>query len=143
MSIISTYKKLNTIPIPKRGLIVTVIVPDLYYIIWEKSLLKPQVFNYAFASQYHAIKFAQQFLNENRYNILIGKTLNSYGFDVTTINVSKATEVKIYKSPPNKYGLHIELSKQRKKTLRNLYRRNSRRLLLKLLELKDKNGNNN
>lgn len=136
-NILSKYKQLNTIPIPKRGLILTVIQEELWYIVWEENLLKPKIFNYAFTSEYHATKFATTYLDTYRYNILPGLTLIKYDFEVTDVNISKATGEKQSKSPPNKYCLHPDLPKQRKKTLRNLYRRNQRRLLLKLLSMQN------
>lgn len=129
-------KILNELEIPKRGILIRKIVPDLYYIIWEKNILKPRVFKYAFADDYHAKKFAMRYLFDNRYNVLIGQTLLDYGIDISIAKVREAAKIK-QQVIPLKYALHPDLPFRRKKTLRTLYRRNQRRLLLKLLNMQN------
>ena len=134
--LISKYRELNTIEIPKRSIISGVIVPDLYYIVWEENLLKPKIFKYAFASHFFANGYANKKLKNFRYNILSGKTLMEFGIEYADLKMRDATGEKDKSLRWTKYNFHPQLSQQRKKTLRNLYRRNQRRLLKKLLLLK-------
>ena len=132
--LISKYRELNQIEIPKKPIITGVIHPKLYYVVWEENLLKPKILKYSFASHFFANGYAKSKLKGYRYNVLSGETLIEFGIDYADLKLRDATGEKNTRGV--KYNFHPQLSQQRKKTLRNLYRRNQRRLLKKLLLLK-------
>ena len=132
--LISRYRELNQTGIPKKPIITGVIHPQLFYIVWEENLLKPRILKYSFASAFFATSYAKSKLKGYRYNILSGETLMEFGIDYADFKLREATGERNTRIA--KYHFHPELSQQRKKTLRNLYRRNQRRLLIKLLLLK-------
>lgn len=114
---------------------VGVINPNHWYVIYEDNLLKPKVLKYSFKSRF----FANQYLTDkqfkaHRFNILRGSTLIEYGFDKVNPNSDRALIGKASSYRGINYAFPSELSRQRKKTLRTMYRRNYRRLMIKLLE---------
>lgn len=127
------YSKLMEVEIPDR--LADLVVPGMWYIIWEKNLLKPQVLKYPFRGEYFAQTYADKKLKNYKYNILDGETLINYGFNRAMKSLKELTD-----NPRGeiKYQFPEELSQQRKKTLRTMYRRNLRRLLIKLMSNESK-----
>jgi hypothetical protein len=114
------------------------IVPELYYVVWEKSLYKPKIFRYSFASEYFAKLFCERKIEGlSQYNIITGQDLLDFGIThartrLRNVEISGIGESQI------KYNYPDGISAQNKKTLRTLYRRNTRRLLSKTIKKKDK-----
>lgn len=131
------YRKLLGIAIPNRTDNPKEVIDDLWYIIWEENLLKPKIFKYSFVTDYFAIHFANKHLQDKPYYIILGKDLKQFG--ILKVNIGLRYTGTITKGTlPHKYDFPKELSLQRKKTLRTMYRRNLRRLLMKLLKKKNK-----
>lgn len=125
------YRSLNKIPIPKRNTEdLKAIDPLMYYVIWEKVLTKPKVFRYSFVSEYFAMVFCKRRLSQYPYNIMKGSDL--IGFGITHAR-TKLRNVELDGSQEihTRYTFPDGISKQNKKSMRTLYRRNLRRLLIK------------
>lgn len=104
----------------------------LWYIIYEDNLLKPKILNKSFKSIVFARQYAVGNLSKHRYNILQGSVLLDYGYERAYRNLKSLTG-KSSKTAGILYSFPQELPAQRRKTLRTMYRRNMRRLLLKLM----------
>lgn len=129
------YKDLMKVEIPKRT--VGEIHTQYWYVIWEKELLKPRVLKYAFRAKYFAQAYCSKNLRNYKYNILSGETLIEFGF-VQAYKSLRSVSGEKNKGAFN-YQFPSELSQQRKKTLRTMYRRNFRRILLKLMKHHEQN----
>lgn len=111
-----------------------VINPAHWYVIYEDNILKPKILKYGFKSKFFATQYVtDKQLTVHRFNVLKGSVLIDYGFIKINQKSAKALLGKDTKFRGNNYAFPAELSKQRKKTLRTMYRRNYRRLMLKLL----------
>lgn len=131
------YRKLLGINLPDRAKDKKKVVGNLWYIVWEKNLLKPKLFKYSFVTDYFAISFANKWLKDKPFYVVKGSDLKVFGILRVNIRLSYAHKHN-QSTLPYKYDFPEGLSLQRKKTLRTMYRRNLRRLLLKLLKKKNK-----
>lgn len=126
------YRQLMTVEIPDRKL--DLIVPDLWYIIYEKNLLAPKILRYSFRDKLFAKNYAEKRLkNVTRYNVLKGSDLINFGFKRASKAMS-AFNIKSDGDSVHKYHYPEGLQTQRKKTMRTMYRRNYRRFLKKIME---------
>lgn len=122
--------KLMKVDIPKRAF-KGEIVKGMYYVIYEESFLKPQILKYSFRGQFYAKEYCKKHIPDKRYNVLEGSILLDLGFEKAYRSMRSVA--KIRKAGAVNYNFPEELSPQRKKTLRTMYRRNYRRLMTKLI----------
>lgn len=123
------YQGINKEAFPKRKSGVKDVLPDHYYVVWEKNLLSPKIVRLHFASEYAALKYAINNILDGRFNVLAGPELIKHGL------LRALTRIKRHSGKQHKYYFNPDLPKQRQKTLRTLNRRNARRNARKLLYL--------
>lgn len=129
------YLNINKIVIPKK-LPGGEIQPHFWYVIYEDNLLRPKILNKSFKSKVFAKQYINSNLSEYKTNILYGKDLVKYGFNEFHKSYRYLTGKysKDLETSGDSYAFLKELSFQRRKTLRTMYRRNLRRILKKLIE---------
>lgn len=129
------FRNLNKIAIPKR-LPGGGIQPHLWYIVYEDNLLKPKILNKSFKSKVFAETYIEANLWDKPTHILYGKYLVNMG--INELHKSYRDLTGGYhedtKSRGISYNFTTELSPQRRKSLRTLYRRNLRRVLIKIMK---------
>lgn len=125
------FRALNQVPIPKRNKEdLKAVDPIMYYVVWERVLTKPKVFRYSFVSRYFAMVFCEKRLKKYKHNIVKGSDL--IGFGITHARTKlRNVELDGSKEIHTRYDFPDGISPQNKKSLRTLYRRNLRRLLIK------------
>lgn len=126
------YKEVMKVEIPVKDIEHRKIVKGMWYVIWEKTILKPTILKYAFRGEYFAEKYCEKHLKGYNYNILPGSVLLELGFEKAHRALRSVAGIK--NAGAFNYNFPDELDQQRKKTLRTMYRRNLRRLYLKLIK---------
>lgn len=128
------YRNLNKWQIPSK-LPGGEIQPHLWYVIYEINLLKPKILNKAFKSKVHANEYINRNMSKYRTNLLYGKNLVDMGFNELHKSYRSLTG-KYHKdlvTSGDTYTFDKELPPQRRKSLRTLFRRNLRRVLIKIV----------
>lgn len=106
-----------------------------WYIIIEENLLNPIALRLNFKEKIYAYDYVEQYLSKKKILIVQGKELIEYGINILSSPLihRKNSDRKYSNDTQTIYYFNPELSIQRRKTLRTVYRRRLKRNLLRLI----------
>lgn len=112
-----------------------------WYVVYEENLLKPVCLHYPFKEEVFAVAYVLENMPEKRTFIITGKELREYGITLLPSKGkhSKAKVRKVKHDTQTKYYFNPLIPKQRRKTLRTIYRRRNKRNLQRLINDKRTN----
>lgn len=117
---------------------------DRYYVVYEENLLKPVCLHYHFKEAHFAFAYVSENMPDKRTFIVTGEELMLYGItELPSITAHRKAKIrKVQFETQHEYYFSPYLPKQRRKTLRTIYRRRNRRNLLRLINDKRNNPDN-
>jgi hypothetical protein len=119
--------KILSVPIEQRIDTYT-IRPGFYYVVIEKDLRKPKILKRPFRDSLFAYKFIMKYYKET-------PTIVMKGQDLINLGILKSNALHTPNARGSiRYSFPKGLDPQRRKTMRTMFRRNLRRLILKYLQ---------